>query len=1408
MKFAVKAFTTLVTLLALWSSAIGRASLVHSDFPGENQDGALVATASTIIDLGRARVGNWNSSSLGHGVFDPRHKLVVFRYNAVRIAAGATVTFSNRPPDADVVWLVDGDGAELDKKKTRQTSGIVNFGQIQLDGGGLYLIAPSVENKGSISVRRGCLGLYGGETMQVGNEPDGREISVGVTTPSGSVENDGKLSADGGVIALNGGAITQKGLIQANSIRDQRGDIELIAADSLNLDFTSKIFATGDATAGGSAGGTITLKAGNIFSDKVGSQIKIMGGTQGGDGGKVEISAQNFVSLNTAMDSTAHLGWQAGSLLLDPTTINLGTTGTGTVPANGTVSSGSTPATLSLNVNTAFASMNFSSITLQATGNINLLANTVWNLSTSTGVSSGSVTLEAGGNITLNSGSSMVDGNGWSINLLAGYNFTQNKVVSGSSSILLNGNSSIQAAAGNISLTAADNIAVGSGFVITTGGGSVNVHALTGGINTGTDAQGYTFIPNATTLASAYSLSGGLGGISTAAGGNVNLTAGGNITSYLPAGATGQAQTETAGAGAYGPAAGNVTVIASGDVVGNYVVANGTGKIYAGVQMDANGNPIAGGNGYLLGSTGNAGNTTTSLALNLINGGWNVTAAQDIILNEVANPNGLYNNVSSAAVQHVFDYGSSDYVNLTAGYQVQLGSQSLARLNITPSPIYPGTLDIISGAGGVLLNGSITYNQLVLFPSPTGGLTINTIGGGSLAGNLPLSSSTPQTFSLVVSDSSSDQYHSTGSFGVNDHAANPIHEGGEVPVQLNISGDMDLVQLDSPEVAQINVVGNMNNSSYQGMNLNAGDTSSITVGAQAKANMENNGILNPATDGSITVGGNITERSAFTSVDLSPVVGAGTPDFSVLPYALPPANLPSGATLAASFYYNAATHILTYQFIPGRASLAQILITLENLTVQVVINGVPQWQDSQHTIPVTTTVSTISPAAANALLAEYNALGPAPLGNAGFIIGGGGQFQVQASSLDLGSTPGIQAQGVGFEQTSAGYPLANLFTTGANIDLNLTGDLTMYSSSIATLNGSSVKINAAGTIDVGSPDFNITATGARGIYTTAQGACTVTAGSDINVNGSRIAAYDGGNVTVESLNGNVSVGTGSNGFVTADSYMVNPVTRAVSLDAVIIPGSGILANTLLSDPTSTAGNITVTAAGNIQIGSAGIVQYSFNGTDGSGSTLDLQTGGIFATNDAILGPGLLTLVASNSYTFYAPQFATNPMVAAAGSDVEIDALQAIVEGDPMTTGCGLGPFTWQWSKNGTNIDGATNAALLLTDVQRADGGTYVAAVSNALGTFTNSISLRVLISQILSAAVAQTNGFITFSFNSADGVSLSAQDIPDFTVETSTDLVDWNVVNLPMGTNSTGGLTFQVPVSMDPGGWFYRIQSE
>ena len=420
---------------------------------------------------------------------------------------------------------------------------------------------------------------------------------------------------------------------------------------------------------------------------------------------------------------------------------------------------------------------------------------------------------------------------------------------------------------------------------------------------------------------------------------------------------------------------------------------------------------------------------------------------------------------------------------------------------------------------------------------------------------------------------------------------------------------MNLVVLDAPEAAQITVGGNMYNCGFQGMNLSADDVTSIHVT------------------------GDIYNRSIFT--DLVGVTPAEAADLSYLSEAVN-SSIPA-TTLATSFYYNPATQTLIYQNITG-ASLLNVLKLLNNLTVQDYVNGVPQWANppSPGGTPPFDTIPLPAPnpvsvfgnpqtpgTVAYALLAQYNLLGAIPnnASTGGFIIGGGGQFNISARSIDLGTSAGILSEGVGLYTVGSSYPLASLFGTGGVFDHgadisvtttgshsagiaatgDLIGDLDMYSSSIATLNGGNVSINAGGDVNAGSAVFSARTSSVRGIYSTAQGDVSVIADGDVNVNGSRIATYDGGNITVESLDGSVNAGTGASTPVSITGYYEDPVTHAVYSNSPQLPFSGIVAltfparNAAYPAPIATLGNILVEAPnGDINANAAGILQIALN----------------------------------------------------------------------------------------------------------------------------------------------------------------------------------------------------------------------
>lgn len=93
---------------------------------------------------------------------------------------------------------------------------------------------------------------------------------------------------------------------------------------------------------------------------------------------------------------------------------------------------------------------------------------------------------------------------------------------------------------------------------------------------------------------------------------------------------------------------------------------------------------------------------------------------------------------------------------------------------------------------------------------------------------------------------------------------------------------------------------------------------------------------------------------------------------------------------------------------------------------------------------------------------------------------------------------------------------------------------------------------------------------------------------------------------------------------------------------------------------------------------------------------------------------------------------------------------------------GTAPFTFQWQFNGRSIPGGTNAALVLNNVQRANGGSYKVRVSNAFGSATSgSARLKIVQPVIITAhptnvAVA-AGGSTTLRVSATGGTPLKYQ---------------------------------------------------
>ena len=1080
---------------------------------------------------------------------------------------------------------------------------IVNYGQIEVGHGkSLFLIAEKIENHGSLTAPGGDVDLAAGQSVLVSDSADGRGLSATVQLPQGSVDNFGRITADAGTIALQAKVVNQNGIIQADSIAEKNGVIELVAADELNLGANSQILARGDDSIGGSAGGTVTLKSDNVFSDNAGSQIVTTGGANGGNGGNIEVSAPNIQSLDSAMDARAKSGSTGGEFLLDPVNIVLGTSGSGTVPANGTVdSSGS--GTLNLNVNTAFKNKNFSQILLQATGNITLNASTTWDLSASTGLTSGQLTLQAGGDIIFADKSKIYDASDWSVSLYAGYSFITGAVQSGVGNIYLNGgsgltkNGTIQLSAGDINLFAGQSILVApvnssvvSGSIFTTGGGNIFACALAGDIVAGTSNGG----TSSTSQTSDYNFTDAgatpnpyLGGISTAAGGNVTLIAGNNIDS-TPKVPSKQAP---GASGTYG--SGDVTVLAGNKITGNYTLADGVGTMIAGVPVQSSQaailqNPNANATAYATAladlvlavrqsqnANGNIGAapvsgvaSTAPVTLSLINGTWNAYAANDISIKEVNNPNGAFNSSQS----FLFNYAPAAAANFWAGNAIELVGANLGRLtSVNKTPIYAPILSLNAGAGGIKIDKSI-----ILAPSSEGSLSIITRNGGDLVGAV-VSGSTVLN-GITMSDSSSSDYTTFASAHDNIHLNDPNPH----PVSLDISGSIDSFSLTVPTFANITVQGDTYNFGFKGRNLSAAQTTSINVA------------------------GSITYRGDLTTIGLTTAQLA-----DLLPTELFTDS--ADTSITSKLRYDASTGKLIFIGVMSAADLAFLLnpsvLVLDqngNVVTQPALdtdgNLILDANGNPTTVPVTRTL-TLDATQQGMVSQLYTASQSASLGDQGLALTGPGNFNVSANSMDLGVSGGIRV-------LAPNAALAAISPYGANLNVTTIGNLSMTSTKIANdslLGG--ITLTVGGTLDVGGQFTTLgDASAPKGIFTSGGGDVFITANGDVNVNGSRIAAYDGGNITVESLNGNVNAGTGGAGYVSMNALELDPVTGLLTSIPATIPGSGILATTVAGSH-ATLGNILVeTPNGDISASKGGVIQISFNGTDTSKATAELLAG--------------------------------------------------------------------------------------------------------------------------------------------------------------------------------------------------------
>lgn len=241
----------------------------------------------------------------------------IFFGKDAQVNVGGLVATSLNLSNADFLlghYLFQGTGIEGPVKNAGMIHGTA----------GVYLLAPNVENSGVITSAGGNIVLAAGATAFLSNRPDGQGFLAEISNLVGHAVNLKDLIADGGNITMAGRVVNQEGLVQANSVRERSGKIELYASETLTLKAGSRMEAKGgqaDVSDGGSIKAIADLKSGTASFEQ-GAVVDISGGARGGQGGFFELSAHR-VNANGQVIGMSQVGYKGGTFLIDPTFVNL-----------------------------------------------------------------------------------------------------------------------------------------------------------------------------------------------------------------------------------------------------------------------------------------------------------------------------------------------------------------------------------------------------------------------------------------------------------------------------------------------------------------------------------------------------------------------------------------------------------------------------------------------------------------------------------------------------------------------------------------------------------------------------------------------------------------------------------------------------------------------------------------------------------------------------------------------------------------------------------------------------------------------------------------------------------------------------------------------------------------------------
>jgi filamentous hemagglutinin family protein len=1338
------------------------------------------SAASTVIN----RVVTHTPSQI-FGTLSSNGHLVLVNQAGIAVGAGAVVdtagftASSLRMTDADALSgrMRFGDGAASSAGVSVNGSVLARSGDVVLLGGSVTTGADAL-----IQSPNGSTVLAAGQQIELtGRGLEG--IRLQVQAPADSVVNLGTLKGD--AVGIFAGTLKHSGVIQATSASLEGGKVVLKAADLTEI--SGNVTAKAAGAVGGvihASGGKVLVKGSSVLDasgDKgggevlvgggwqghdtrvsnaqqtvvaTGAQIKVdaldqgnagtavvwadgatrftgtisgRGGANGGNGGKAEVSGKQYLDFRGGADLTAPKG-QTGLLLLDPDTIEIGTTAavdgsTGDVTAGGLTNPGVASRITATQVSSLLATVD---LTLQVTGDI-----TVSNAITrATGGAVKTLTLNStSGGVTLSAPISGTIGNPLGVSITSG----GGAGISGVST-------TITSFGGGVSMTSAANIIAPA---ITTAGGGLSLTAndvtIGNTINVGANNLSITSSGAVTQTAAITAAGLELGGAGsftlTNAANNVAKIAastGAGAISYVDANDLAVDTVNSVGISR----AGDVTLSSGGLLtVGGLITTNSANLALTGTALAIN-STIDAGFGFV--SLDSSGSVTQTAAI-LAGGGLELKGAGSFTLNNSAGYVGKIA-VSAGAGAITYVDGNDlkvDTVNGTAGI-MRAGNVSL------------------SSAGGNLtvgqsmnVNGDITLQTQsstkdITFDSSTEALVIAT-SNASGTKTLTLNSGRD----IVLSGLQGTTFKALGSTAQLDVALNPgagrkVKTNSNSPVILDGSGGVGLVvaKLAAGKTWDNNGTLTLNGSAnvYVPLGATFNNKSGATTDLTAANDLwvlystgENGGVVN--NEGTLSVKGNsfsveynqgstgilnITDGS-LSLQNMGEVKGTVNLDATIANTQLWVSEVHSGSRTFIGTTFNRTD-------ITGNT--AKILVGDSSYTPQAVFKGVSASAvdlvvGNQGSIAIESDVgSGCTPLCVSTFKsASFTGSGKIDAINNGSFTLANGNIAVPATGVTYTGNAAYVASAGNITGT-------NISTGGANLTLTASGTITATN---ITTNGGNV--NLAGSAVTGdgvmvtlTTDTRATSLGGNGGTVTA----TSTSGGvqmiDIDTSGSsgsNFTAGSGGSITV-----NAATRFYSNFRIQADATGSGPVNGG---NVAITAGTDVhFRNVFSRGGSGRGGNVSIVAtAGSIgaddqfeTIQTNGVTggNITLNGALGVNFQLGLNASGGSATN----GDSTITLTSSggsvtdtNTVSAHLGSVIADKLIVSANGVTLENSVNNVASLSIVPTG--TSPISY-WDTDAFSLGALTfNSATGLTLSLKSNGGNITqtgALVANSSGTLT------------------------------------------------------------------------------------------